>query len=96
MATMLAATSRAAERSTTPDAADKMKPGKSTRLSINIPPALLEELRELAEEECTTITEVVRRAITAERFLREQVTLGNQLLIQEKGQKAPSRVVVFR
>lgn len=66
------------------------------RLTVNIPQTLLDELKVLADEESVTLTEIVRRAISAERFLRGHVEAGNQLLILEKDQTKPSRVVVFR
>lgn len=67
-----------------------------SRLSVNLPTAIMEELKELSRVEGVSLTEIVRRAISAERFLREQVEEGNKLLVLEKGQSKPSRVVVFR
>jgi hypothetical protein len=67
-----------------------------SRLAINLPNQVLEELKDLADEESVTVTEIVRRAISAERFLRGHIEAGNQLLVLEKDQSTPSRVVVFR
>jgi hypothetical protein len=66
------------------------------RLTINLPADLMDDLKGLAETEAVTMTEIVRRALSAERFLREQQQSGNQLLVLEKGEKKPSKVVVFR
>jgi predicted transcriptional regulator len=76
-------------------------PSKATtktaqRLTVNLPPALVEELKRLAEEEGVTMTEIIRRSLSAESFLRNNINAGNKLLIQEKGQDTPSRVVIFR
>lgn len=68
----------------------------TTRLSVNLPTAIMEELKELSRIEGVSLTEIVRRAISAEKFLRQQVEEGNKLLVLEKGQSKPSRVVVFR
>ncbi len=68
----------------------------TTRLSVNLPTAIMEELKELSRIEGVSLTEIVRRAISAEKFLRQQVEEGNKLLVLEKGQTKPSRVVVFR
>lgn len=68
----------------------------TTRLSVNLPTAIMEELKDLSRIEGVSLTEIVRRAISAEKFLRQQVEEGNKLLVLEKGQSKPSRVVVFR
>lgn len=68
----------------------------TTRLSVNLPTAIMDELKDLSRIEGVSLTEIVRRAISAEKFLRQQVEEGNKLLVLEKGQSKPSRVVVFR
>ena len=67
-----------------------------SRLSVNLPTAIMEELKSLSRAEGVSLTEIVRRAISAEKFLRQQVDEGNKLLVLERGQTKPSRVVVFR
>lgn len=66
------------------------------RLTVNLPANLIEELKQLSEIEHVSLTEIVRRAISAEKFLRTQSAEGNQILILEKDQTKPSKVVVFR
>lgn len=68
----------------------------TARLSVNLPTAIMEELKDLSRIEGVSLTEIVRRAISAEKFLRQQAEEGNKILVLEKGQSKPSRVVVFR
>ncbi len=68
----------------------------TARLSINVPAEVMTELKLLADKEAVSITEIVRRAISAERFLREQQEKGNQILILERGQTKATKVVLFR
>ena len=69
---------------------------KTAQRMNGLPPALVDELKRLSEEEGVTMTEIIRRSLSAESFLRNNINAGNKLLIQEKGQDTPSRVVVFR
>jgi hypothetical protein len=76
-------------------------PAKSTttttsRLNINLPAAMAKELKRLAEEEGLTVTEIVRRAIAAERFLRENNDAGNEIYVRVKGEEALTRIILFR
>lgn len=66
-----------------------------TRLTVNLPTEILDELKELAEQECVSMTEIIRRSVKAEKFLRKEIEAGNKILIQEKGESMPSRIVVF-
>ena len=57
---------------------------KYARLSVNLPRRLLQELKEIAEEEELTLTEVLRRLIETQKFLRKEVKRGNKVLIEDK------------
>jgi hypothetical protein len=65
----------------------------TARLTLNIPVSVAKDLKQLASIEQTTVTEIIRRAISAEKFLREQTQIGNEVLILEKNTKKPTRVV---
>jgi hypothetical protein len=65
----------------------------TSRLSVNLPPKMIEELKGVADEEGVTVTEIVRRAILVERFFREHKNAGNEILIHEKGKKDPARIL---
>ena len=69
---------------------------KTSRLSINLPAQTYKDLKQVAESEGLTITEVVRRALSAEKLLREAVADGGTILIKEKGSEKPTRLVVFK
>jgi hypothetical protein len=75
---------------------DPQKTETSDRASIELPESLLSKVTALAESEGVTHAEILRRALSAEQFLRSNVDAGNTLLVLEKGQTNPSRVVVFR
>jgi hypothetical protein len=74
-----------------------MKTGnqKPRRLTINLPTEIRNELEIQALAESVTLTELIRRAISAEKFLRGEHKKGNQIFILEKGQEMPTRVVKF-
>jgi hypothetical protein len=61
-----------------------------------LPTDIRNELEIQAMAESVTVTELVRRAISAEKFLRGEHKKGNQVLILEKGQKDPTRIVQFK
>lgn len=53
------------------------------RLSINISDKTFAELSTIAEEDGVTITEVVRRSILTENFLREQQAAGELVVLED-------------
>jgi Ribbon-helix-helix protein, copG family len=66
------------------------------RLTVNLPLPVLEDLKQLAQTECVSVTEIIRRAISAEKFIRSQSAQGNRIYILEKGQTKPTKVLVFQ
>jgi Ribbon-helix-helix protein, copG family len=66
------------------------------RLSVNLPIEMMERLRVVAEVEGLSVTELIRRGVSADQFLREQITNGTEILLREKGKKEITKVVVFR
>ena len=63
------------------------------RLNINLPADVLIEIKNLANREQVTVTEFVKRAVKAEKFMREQEELGNDILIRERGKQEPTKIV---
>lgn len=52
----------------------------ATRLSVNINDETAEALRELADRKGTSVTEIVRRAVSVYKFVEDEVgTNGKQL-----------------
>lgn len=63
------------------------------RLSANVPEDCYTALREMAARRCTTVTEVLRRAISDEAFIQERLESGARLLVEPR--EGPIREVVF-
>ena len=53
-----------------------------TKVTVNLPTKQVEFLKEVAKSESLTVTDVLRRAIHAERFFVEQESLNNKVLIE--------------
>lgn len=64
----------------------------STRLNININDETAAVLREIAAADDTSVTEVVRRAVSAYKFFRDAAANGQDIELHGKG---PMRVVNF-
>lgn len=64
------------------------------RLGINISDKTFEELSTIAEEDGVTVTEVVRRSILTENFLREQQAAGELVVLEDT--HGNQRQLVFR
>ena len=63
------------------------------RLSINISDSTAAKLDEIARADGVTVTEVVRRAILTERFLRDEQKAGREILLEDT--EGVQRRVVF-
>jgi hypothetical protein len=68
-------------------------PAGQTRLSVNLSPEVADALRELKSRYGTT-TEAIRRAISTEKYIVDQMNAGARILIEKQGE--PLREVVFR
>jgi hypothetical protein len=68
-------------------------PAGQTRLSVNLSPEVADALRELKSRYGTT-TEAIRRAISTEKYIVDQMNAGARILIEKEGE--PLREVVFR
>jgi predicted transcriptional regulator len=52
----------------------------TTRLNVNINDETAQALKELAERRQTTVTEIVRRAVSVYKFVEDEVVDGNKTL----------------
>lgn len=52
----------------------------ATRLSVNINEETARTLRELAERNETSITEVIRRAVGVYKYIEDEVTINHKVL----------------
>jgi hypothetical protein len=60
---------------------------KVIKLTVNLPEAAYEELKSMAREQNTTVTETLRRSISTEKFLRDAVKEGSKVLLEDPGKK---------
>ncbi len=54
------------------------------KLTVNLSAEIADSLRKLAEDRNTTLTEILRQAISTEKFLVSEVNKGGTVLIKEK------------
>lgn len=57
------------------------------KVTVNLPEEQVRFLQELADREHSTVTEILRRSINAEKFFVEQEREGRKILVEEKGQR---------
>jgi hypothetical protein len=55
-----------------------------TKISMNFSPAALDALRMMAKGQGITMTEVVRRALSLQRFVVGEIEAGGKLLVEER------------
>lgn len=58
---------------------------KMVKISANIPEALLNDLREYAQERNITVTEALRRAIRMQEYLYEEAKKNHRIIIEDDG-----------
>jgi predicted transcriptional regulator len=66
----------------------------SIKTSVNLPDETIDALRELAEKRQTTLTEVLRQAVSTEKFFDTTITRGGKILIEEPDKK--QKQVIFK
>lgn len=64
------------------------------KVSANLPADVVATLRDLAERQGITMTEVLRRAISTEKFIEDTRASGSRILIQDREEKV--RELVYR
>ncbi|WP_328329960.1 ribbon-helix-helix protein, CopG family [Kribbella sp. NBC_00382] len=67
----------------------------TTRLNVNINDETAEALRQLADRRQTTVTEIVRRAVSVYKFIEDEVVDGNKTLklVTQEGQETSVSLV---
>jgi predicted transcriptional regulator len=63
------------------------------RLSVNINDETAAALNQLAQDRQTTVTEVVRRAISVYKFIEDQINDGKQLQLADADQVVTLQLV---
>jgi hypothetical protein len=69
--------------STRRDTSEQATTGR--RLSVNVALDVAEAIEDLASRHQTTITDVIRRAVSAYKFIDDEVTDGGKILIERGG-----------
>jgi predicted transcriptional regulator len=64
------------------------------RINIELSEELSEQLRGLAKKRNTTVSDVMRRAISLETFFDKEISDGNKILIKEDGSDNLRQVVL--
>lgn len=67
---------------------------RSVRLSANLPEDVFEALKWIAAKHRVTMTEALRRAISTETFIEEQLDKGSAILLQDES--GTVNKVIFR
>ena len=55
------------------------------RVTADLPPSVMEKLRQVAEAQDISLTEALRRAITTEALLQERRRQGAKVLLEKDG-----------
>jgi len=67
---------------------------RTYKTSVNLPQASVDALKALAEKTGSSMAEVLRRAISNEKFLNDTVEKGGKILIQDE--KKTQRELLIR
>jgi hypothetical protein len=55
------------------------------RLSVNVAPDVGDAIDQLAKRHGTTITDVIRRAVSIYKYIDDETTVGARILVEDKG-----------
>jgi predicted transcriptional regulator len=64
-----------------------------TKISVNLSEEVLQALREMAQRDNVTMTEALRRSISTQKFLDDELRAGKRILIEDPETKETQRVV---
>lgn len=64
------------------------------KISANLPAEVVKTLRQVAKLKGTSMTEVLRHAISLEAFLLEKEREGSKILVEEKDKKRTLQLMV--
>jgi len=65
-----------------------------SKVTVNLGDEVVQVLKDLAERRSTTLTDVLRRAISNEQFIQNELDAGSKILIETKDKKTER--VIFR
>jgi predicted transcriptional regulator len=64
-----------------------------TKISVNLSNEVIEVLREMAARDNVTMTEILRRAISTQKFLEDAQAAGKAILLRDEHTKETERLV---
>jgi hypothetical protein len=64
---------------------DAPAPSEVRRLSVNVASDVGDAIDQLAKRHGTTITDVIRRAVSIYKYIDDQTTDGARILVEDKG-----------
>jgi predicted transcriptional regulator len=64
-----------------------------TKISVNLSDEVVEILREMAARENVTMTEILRRAISTQKFLEDARAEGKTILLRDETTKEIERLI---
>ena len=64
-----------------------------TKISVNLSDEVVEILREMAARENVTMTEILRRAISTQKFLEDAKAEGKTILLRDETTKEIERLI---
>jgi hypothetical protein len=70
-----------------------VKPMGSTKISVNLSDEVLQALRDMAQRDNVTMTEALRRSISTQKFLDDELRAGKVILIEDPETREKQRVV---
>jgi hypothetical protein len=73
---------------------DMDQSAEKQRTSFNLPKEVLEIVREIARKRGLSMGEVIRKAITTEKYITDEIEAGSKVLVQKADKSF--REVVFR
>jgi len=68
-------------------------PMSTTKVTVNLPDDTVENLKSIAQERGTTVTEALRQVIESQRFLQNEMQSGNKVLLQDPNDKSVRQVI---
>lgn len=70
-----------------------MSETKTKKLTVNLSPALVDVLKQMAAEDNTTMTEALKKAIEQRKYFLDKVEEGNEVGLIPDDPKAPVKLV---
>lgn len=68
---------------------------ETKKVTVALPLDAIDKLKEIASRHGLTMTDAIRRAITTESYIEQEISEGSKVLLQKRGD-GTLREVVFR